>query len=148
MILNQFFFSREEHIPAKRMHTLSSVIIDLLDFAFKNLVHGGRLVYWLPVFKPRFGELFMSYFSLWGLQGGHYDTMVSLQQQVRCMAVLVRSCMCFQLYKNIRNKGNYIFVICSEVSFSMHTDISFWIFSNISFRQLIKYYVRILNIIL
>jgi len=47
---------RHEHIPAKRMHTLSSVIIDLLDFAFKYLVYGGRLVYWLPVYKPSYSD--------------------------------------------------------------------------------------------
>merc|ERR1712013_296312 len=44
--------NHEEHIPAKKLHTLSNVIIDLLNFAFKYLVFGGRLVYWLPVYRP------------------------------------------------------------------------------------------------
>ena len=46
--------SRDEHMPAKRLHTLSSIIVDLLEFSFKYLVVGGRLVYWLPVYKPRY----------------------------------------------------------------------------------------------
>lgn len=46
----------DEHIPAKKMHTLSNVIMDLLDFAFKYLVYGGRLVYWLPIYKPRYSD--------------------------------------------------------------------------------------------
>ena len=49
-----FYSSRDEHIPAKRLHTLSSIIVDLLEFSFKYLVVGGRLVYWLPVYKPRY----------------------------------------------------------------------------------------------
>ena len=54
-ILPMFFdSSRDEHIPAKRLHTLSSIILDLLEFSFKYLVVGGRLVYWLPVYKPRY----------------------------------------------------------------------------------------------
>ena len=54
-ILSIFFYSsRDEHIPAKRLHTLSSIIVDLLEFSFKYLVVGGRLVYWLPVYKPRY----------------------------------------------------------------------------------------------
>jgi len=44
----------DEHIPAKKVHTLSNVILDLLNFAFKYLVQGGRLVYWLPVYTPSY----------------------------------------------------------------------------------------------
>lgn len=47
---------RDEHIPAKRMHTLSSIMVDLFEFAFKYLVVGGRLVYWLPIYKPSYSE--------------------------------------------------------------------------------------------
>ncbi|XP_057308629.1 tRNA (guanine(10)-N2)-methyltransferase homolog isoform X2 [Hydractinia symbiolongicarpus] len=43
---------RDEHIPAKKHHNLSNIITDLLHFAFNYLVLGGRLVYWLPVYKP------------------------------------------------------------------------------------------------
>nr|XP_047144277.1 tRNA (guanine(10)-N2)-methyltransferase homolog isoform X3 [Hydra vulgaris] len=47
---------REEHIPAKKFHALSSIIMDLFKFSFKYLVVGGRLVYWLPVFRPSYSE--------------------------------------------------------------------------------------------
>ncbi|XP_066926042.1 tRNA (guanine(10)-N2)-methyltransferase homolog [Clytia hemisphaerica] len=47
---------RDEHIPAKKLHTLSKIILDLLAFALQYLVVGGRLVYWLPVYKPTYSE--------------------------------------------------------------------------------------------
>lgn len=43
--------SEETHIPAVREYCLSEVFSDLLDFAARFLVMGGRLVYWLPVIK-------------------------------------------------------------------------------------------------
>jgi len=52
IILLFISFRRDEHIPAKKVHTLSKIILDLLGFALKYLVVGGRLVYWLPVYKP------------------------------------------------------------------------------------------------
>ncbi|XP_065660331.1 tRNA (guanine(10)-N2)-methyltransferase homolog isoform X2 [Hydra vulgaris] len=53
---------REEHIPAKKFHALSSIIMDLFEFSFKYLVVGGRLVYWLPVFRPSYsGEIIPKY---------------------------------------------------------------------------------------
>lgn len=47
---------RDEHIPAKRIHTLPDVITDLLTFAFTYLKVGGKLVYFLPIFKPTFTQ--------------------------------------------------------------------------------------------
>ena len=43
-----FLFSEEDHIPAVCSYKLSDVFADLLEFAARFLVVGGRLVYWLP----------------------------------------------------------------------------------------------------
>ena len=46
------YMPREEsHVPAVCSYRLSDIFADLLDFAAKFLVLGGRLVYWLPVVK-------------------------------------------------------------------------------------------------
>ncbi|XP_039603751.1 tRNA (guanine(10)-N2)-methyltransferase homolog isoform X2 [Polypterus senegalus] len=46
----------ENHIPASMAYHLSDIFIDLLNFAAKQLVMGGRLVYWLPVYRPEYKE--------------------------------------------------------------------------------------------
>ena len=43
-----YIYSVEDHIPAVRSYKLSDVFTDLLEFAARFLVVGGRLVYWLP----------------------------------------------------------------------------------------------------
>ncbi|KAI9486781.1 MAG: S-adenosyl-L-methionine-dependent methyltransferase [Benjaminiella poitrasii] len=40
--------TREDYYPPTKPYEMSEVLIDLLNFAAKNLVVGGRLVYWLP----------------------------------------------------------------------------------------------------
>jgi tRNA G10 N-methylase Trm11 len=41
----------ESYIPAVCSYHLSDLLTDLLDFAARFLVLGGRLVYWLPVIR-------------------------------------------------------------------------------------------------
>jgi len=41
-------FSLPDYIPPTKPYEMSQVVADLLMFAVKNLVRGGRLVYWLP----------------------------------------------------------------------------------------------------
>ena len=42
-------FRREGHIPATRDYKLSEMFTDLVQFAVRYLVVGGRLVYWVPI---------------------------------------------------------------------------------------------------
>ncbi|KAK2140917.1 hypothetical protein LSH36_1205g00103 [Paralvinella palmiformis] len=44
------------HIPSKVTYDLSQILLDLLNFAAKFLVLGGRLVYWLPVYREDYVE--------------------------------------------------------------------------------------------
>lgn len=43
--------SKDGHFPEIKAYKLSELYFDLLQFAAKFLVVGGRLVYWLPVVK-------------------------------------------------------------------------------------------------
>ena len=43
--------SEEGRIPAVRSYNLSEVYSDLVHFAARFLVMGGRLVYWVPGVK-------------------------------------------------------------------------------------------------
>ncbi|XP_076038708.1 tRNA (guanine(10)-N(2))-methyltransferase TRMT11-like [Oratosquilla oratoria] len=51
---------REEHLdrhyPAKISYSLSDIFKDLLQFAATNLVIGGRLVFWLPVYRDDYTD--------------------------------------------------------------------------------------------
>ena len=40
---------QEGHIPATCSYKLSEIFTDLVNFAVKYLVVGGRLVYWVPI---------------------------------------------------------------------------------------------------
>jgi hypothetical protein len=57
-------FRCEPSYPAIRLGRLSDVILSLLHFASQYLTLHGRLVFWLPVHKPRYSTLFMLYFKL------------------------------------------------------------------------------------
>ncbi|XP_053141266.1 tRNA (guanine(10)-N2)-methyltransferase homolog isoform X2 [Hemicordylus capensis] len=46
----------ENHISISSNYHLSDILFDLLTFAAEYLVVGGRLVYWLPVYKPEYTE--------------------------------------------------------------------------------------------
>ncbi|XP_061479761.1 tRNA (guanine(10)-N2)-methyltransferase homolog isoform X1 [Rhineura floridana] len=46
----------ENHISISSNYHLSDILFDLLKFAAEYLVVGGRLVYWLPVYKPEYTE--------------------------------------------------------------------------------------------
>uniref|UniRef100_A0A8D2IXI3 tRNA (guanine(10)-N(2))-methyltransferase TRMT11 n=1 Tax=Varanus komodoensis TaxID=61221 RepID=A0A8D2IXI3_VARKO len=46
----------ENHIYISSNYNLSDILFDLLKFASEYLVIGGRLVYWLPVYKPEYTE--------------------------------------------------------------------------------------------
>ncbi|XP_015279318.1 PREDICTED: tRNA (guanine(10)-N2)-methyltransferase homolog isoform X2 [Gekko japonicus] len=48
--------STENHISISSNYHLSDILFDLLKFAAEYLVIGGRLVYWLPVYKPEYTE--------------------------------------------------------------------------------------------
>ncbi|XP_074606384.1 tRNA (guanine(10)-N(2))-methyltransferase TRMT11-like isoform X2 [Acropora palmata] len=43
-------------LPAVRSCSLSEIVTSLLDFAARYLVLHGRLVYWLPVYRPSYSE--------------------------------------------------------------------------------------------
>ncbi|XP_051577701.1 tRNA (guanine(10)-N2)-methyltransferase homolog isoform X4 [Myxocyprinus asiaticus] len=47
-------FSGESHVPVSMAYHLSDIFADLLNFAAHHLVLGGRLIYWLPVYKPEY----------------------------------------------------------------------------------------------
>lgn len=40
-----------QHFPSKISYSLSDVFRDLINFAATHMVIGGRLVFWLPVFR-------------------------------------------------------------------------------------------------
>uniref|UniRef100_A0A7N6A6Z0 tRNA (guanine(10)-N(2))-methyltransferase TRMT11 n=1 Tax=Anabas testudineus TaxID=64144 RepID=A0A7N6A6Z0_ANATE len=41
----------ESHVPVSQAYHLSDIFTDLLNFSAHHLVMGGRLVYWLPVYR-------------------------------------------------------------------------------------------------
>ncbi|KAJ8290884.1 hypothetical protein GJAV_G00018810 [Gymnothorax javanicus] len=49
-------FCGESHVPVSMEYRLSDIFRDLLNFAAQYLVTGGRLVYWLPVYRPEYQE--------------------------------------------------------------------------------------------
>ncbi|XP_071536651.1 tRNA (guanine(10)-N(2))-methyltransferase homolog [Panulirus ornatus] len=48
--------SSTQHFPSKITYSLSDVFRDLINFAATHLVIGGRLVFWLPVFREDYHE--------------------------------------------------------------------------------------------
>ncbi|XP_018612480.1 tRNA (guanine(10)-N(2))-methyltransferase TRMT11 [Scleropages formosus] len=48
--------SGESHVPVSMVYQLSDIFTDLLRFAAHYLVMGGRLVYWLPVYRPEYRD--------------------------------------------------------------------------------------------
>uniref|UniRef100_A0A673CNY8 tRNA (guanine(10)-N(2))-methyltransferase TRMT11 n=1 Tax=Sphaeramia orbicularis TaxID=375764 RepID=A0A673CNY8_9TELE len=46
----------ESHVPVSQEYHLSDIFSDLLNFSAHHLVMGGRLVYWLPVYRPEYCE--------------------------------------------------------------------------------------------
>lgn len=46
----------ESHVPVSQAYHLSDMFSDLLNFSARHLVLGGRLVYWLPVYRPEYCE--------------------------------------------------------------------------------------------
>ncbi|XP_037533038.1 tRNA (guanine(10)-N2)-methyltransferase homolog [Nematolebias whitei] len=42
----------ESHVPVSQVYNLSDIFSDLLNFSAHRLLMGGRLVYWLPVYRP------------------------------------------------------------------------------------------------
>ncbi|ETE65965.1 tRNA guanosine-2'-O-methyltransferase TRM11-like protein, partial [Ophiophagus hannah] len=55
-LMHQNPYGGRECNLTQSLQTLSDIIFDLLKFAAKYLVLGGRLVYWLPVYKPEYTE--------------------------------------------------------------------------------------------
>ncbi|KAK9960839.1 hypothetical protein ABG768_008673 [Culter alburnus] len=49
-------FAGESHVPVSMAYHLSDIFADLLNFAAHHLVLGGRLVYWLPIYRPEYCE--------------------------------------------------------------------------------------------
>ncbi|XP_062320665.1 tRNA (guanine(10)-N2)-methyltransferase homolog isoform X1 [Osmerus eperlanus] len=49
-------FFGESHVPVSMAYHLSDIFTDLLNFAVHHLVMGGRLVYWLPIYRPEYCE--------------------------------------------------------------------------------------------
>ncbi|KAG0714861.1 tRNA (guanine(10)-N2)-methyltransferase [Chionoecetes opilio] len=45
-----------EHFPTKITYSLSDAFCDLINFAAGHLIVGGRLVFWLPVFREDYDE--------------------------------------------------------------------------------------------
>lgn len=41
----------ESHVPVSQAYHLSDIFTDLLNFSAHHLVIGGRLVYWLPIYR-------------------------------------------------------------------------------------------------
>ncbi|CAG12892.1 unnamed protein product, partial [Tetraodon nigroviridis] len=46
----------ESHVPVSQAYHLSDIFTDLLNFSVHHLVVGGRLVYWLPVYRSEYSE--------------------------------------------------------------------------------------------
>ncbi|KAK4307794.1 hypothetical protein Pmani_020463 [Petrolisthes manimaculis] len=49
-------YSPSNHYPSKVSYSLSHVFCDLLNFAAIHLIIGGRLVFWLPVFREDYHD--------------------------------------------------------------------------------------------
>ncbi|XP_078505053.1 tRNA (guanine(10)-N(2))-methyltransferase TRMT11 [Lissotriton helveticus] len=47
---------QDSHIPVSSNYHLSDIFSDLLHFSAEYLTRGGRLVYWLPVYRPEYTE--------------------------------------------------------------------------------------------
>jgi tRNA (guanine10-N2)-methyltransferase len=48
------FIACSVHYPEQKAYKLSDMFVDLLGFAARFLVLGGRLVYWIPVIKSEY----------------------------------------------------------------------------------------------
>ncbi|XP_025064788.1 tRNA (guanine(10)-N2)-methyltransferase homolog isoform X2 [Alligator sinensis] len=48
--------STENHVFVSSNYHLSDIFFDLLKFSAEYLVMGGRLVYWLPIYRPEYTE--------------------------------------------------------------------------------------------
>ncbi len=46
----------DDHIPEVKNYKLSELVVDLIEFAARFLVLGGRLVYWIPVIRTEYVE--------------------------------------------------------------------------------------------
>uniref|UniRef100_A0A3Q3GZU3 tRNA (guanine(10)-N(2))-methyltransferase TRMT11 n=1 Tax=Kryptolebias marmoratus TaxID=37003 RepID=A0A3Q3GZU3_KRYMA len=46
----------ESHVPVSQVYHLSDIFSDLLNFSAHHLLMGGRLVYWLPVYRPEYSD--------------------------------------------------------------------------------------------
>ncbi|XP_061529914.1 tRNA (guanine(10)-N2)-methyltransferase homolog isoform X4 [Phycodurus eques] len=46
----------ESHVAVSQSYHLSEILADMLNFSTHRLVMGGRLVYWLPVYRPEYCE--------------------------------------------------------------------------------------------
>ncbi|XP_051920724.1 tRNA (guanine(10)-N2)-methyltransferase homolog isoform X1 [Hippocampus zosterae] len=46
----------ESHVAVSQSYHLSEILTDMLNFSAHRLVMGGRLVYWLPVYRPEYCE--------------------------------------------------------------------------------------------
>ncbi|XP_041758389.1 tRNA (guanine(10)-N2)-methyltransferase homolog [Coregonus clupeaformis] len=46
----------DSHVPVSMAYHLSDIFTDLLNFSAHHLVIGGRLVYWLPIYRPEYCE--------------------------------------------------------------------------------------------
>ncbi|CAK6954339.1 tRNA (guanine(10)-N2)-methyltransferase homolog isoform X1 [Scomber scombrus] len=46
----------DSHVPVSQSYHLSDIFTDLLNFSAHHLVIGGRLVYWLPIYRPEYCE--------------------------------------------------------------------------------------------
>lgn len=54
LTLVHFLFSTENHFFISSSYHLSDIFFDLLKFGAEYLVMGGRLVYWLPIYRPEY----------------------------------------------------------------------------------------------
>ncbi|KAI7902319.1 S-adenosyl-L-methionine-dependent methyltransferase [Cokeromyces recurvatus] len=48
--------TREDYYPPTKPYEMSEVLVDLLNFAAKHLLLGGRLVYWLPTIVDEYSN--------------------------------------------------------------------------------------------
>uniref|UniRef100_A0A3P8VNX0 tRNA (guanine(10)-N(2))-methyltransferase TRMT11 n=1 Tax=Cynoglossus semilaevis TaxID=244447 RepID=A0A3P8VNX0_CYNSE len=48
--------TKPSHVAVSQVYYLSDIFTDLLNFSAHHLVMGGRLVYWLPVYRPEYCE--------------------------------------------------------------------------------------------
>uniref|UniRef100_A0AAX7U5R4 tRNA (guanine(10)-N(2))-methyltransferase TRMT11 n=1 Tax=Astatotilapia calliptera TaxID=8154 RepID=A0AAX7U5R4_ASTCA len=54
--VHHILYFEESHVPVSQAYHLSDIFTDLLNFSAHHLVMGGRLVYWLPVYRPEYCE--------------------------------------------------------------------------------------------